>query len=178
MTSVSLNEPAADRRRTSVLDATLGLTGSVCELLVVAMVVVVTLDVALRNLVGASLMITDELSGYLLVAVTFLGVGLSLRAEALFRVELVVGRLSGRVRAAVEIVFDALALAFTVILDIHLVQHVINSYERMMLSNSAWAVPLYIPQVLMPAGTTLLAVLLALGIGRRLAGLARRDHRT
>lgn len=96
-----------------------------CELLIVTMVLVIAAEVVSRGFFNFSLHITHELAGYLLVAVTFLGIGISLHDRALFRVEFLFSRLPARGQHALQLVFDLLALGFGVVLDHQLIRLVI-----------------------------------------------------
>lgn len=131
-----------------------------CELLIVTMVLVIAAEVVSRGFFNFSLHITHELAGYLLVAVTFLGIGISLHDRALFRVEFLFSRLPARGQHALQLVFDLLALGFGVVLDHQLIRLVISSYTRGVREATILATPLYIPQIAMPVGVSLMIIVL------------------
>ncbi len=131
-----------------------------CELLIVAMVLVISAEVVSRGVFNFSLQITHELAGYRLVAVTFLGIGISLHDRALFRVEFLFSRLPAHGQHALQLVFDLLALGFGVVLDHQLIRLVMSSYTREVREATILATPLYIPQIVMPVGVSLMIIVL------------------
>jgi TRAP-type C4-dicarboxylate transport system permease small subunit len=148
---------------------TIWLTRRVCELLLVGMVVLIATEVLARQLFQHSLQLTDEVAGYLLVAVAFLGMGVSLHDKALFRVEFVQARLAGRPQRLLQIGFDLVALGVGIVLEHQLIRLVVSSYTRGFREATLLATPLYLPQIVMPVGVGLMiAVLLAqIAVGLR-----------
>lgn len=146
----------------------LGLYASV--LVVIAMMSLITLDVGLRNILNISLQSADELSGYLLVALSFFGVGYSLRTGALLRVEFILFSLPPRLKAALGVLYDVLSLGVMLILTYYLYRVTLSSYNRGMVAPTLLETPIWIPQVAMPVGSLILVVALILEIG---LGIAR-----
>ena len=62
---------------------------AVCSLFLLAMIVLIGAEAIARNVFGTSLQITDEVGGYLLVAMTFLSMSVAEAHGAFHRVELV-----------------------------------------------------------------------------------------
>lgn len=141
------------------------------EIVLVLMMAMIATEVITRNVFDYSLQVTDELSGYLLVALTFLSIGVSLHDGAFFRVEFVFERLPPRAQGAVSCLFISAALVFAIILDWHLVRLVQSSFRRGKVEPSLLATPLWIPQIMMPLGTTLLVLVLLGMLTRQIAGL-------
>jgi len=160
------------------LEPLLGAGGIACEAALVIMMLLITAEVAVRSLFNYSLQFTDELSGYLLVVVTFLGI--SLKEGAVFRVDFLYRRLAERVRTALELVFRVLALVFAVLLDYQVIRLVVSSYERDVTAPTLLATPLYVPQIIMPVGVSLMVLLQFVGVCEQLSGLfaGRRDERS
>ena len=75
------------------------------------MIVLIGAEAIARNVFGTSLQITDEVGGYLLVAMTFLSMSVAEAHGAFHRVELVQVRLSRSARMISQIVFDLMSLA-------------------------------------------------------------------
>ena len=173
----------AERARSSSLKRRLeplvSAGGIACEAALVIMMLLITAEVAVRSLFNYSLQFTDELSGYLLVAVTFLGISISLKEGAVFRVDFLYRRLAARVRTALELVFQILSLIFAVLLDYQVIRLVVSSYERDVTAPTLLATPLYVPQIVMPVGVTMMVFLLFAGICEHLSGViaARGDER-
>lgn len=174
----------AERARLSSLkrrlEPLLGAGGIACEAALVIMMLLITAEVAVRSLFNYSLQFTDELSGYLLVVVTFLGISISLKEGAVFRVDFLYRRLAARVRTALDFVFQVLALVFAVLLDYQVIRLVVSSYERDVTAPTLLATPLYVPQIIMPVGVSLMVLLQFVRICEQLSGLfaGRRDERS
>ena len=83
---------------------------AVCSLFLMAMIVLIGAEAIARNVFATSLQITDEVGGYLLVAMTFLSMSVAEAHGAFHRVELVQARLSRKARMISQIVFDLMSL--------------------------------------------------------------------
>jgi len=88
------------------------ITKALTVLLLSITTVMVAVEVILRYGFGRSLYVTEELTRYLMVWVVFLACSLALRDNAHISIEIVVNRLTGRVRAAYKLVAQLLLLAF------------------------------------------------------------------
>ncbi len=79
----------------SAIDA---VSEAVCNLFLLTMIVMIGAEVIARTVFGTSLQVTDEVGGYLLVALTFLSMSVAESHGAFHRVELVQMRLSPSLR--------------------------------------------------------------------------------
>lgn len=149
-----------------LMQGLLRLEQALIEILVVVMALLICTEVICRSLLGFSLMFTDEVAGYLLVGLVFLGMPVALANGALFRVELVLARLPARARSWLELVFDVASLAVTLVLLRELWRFVLDSWSRGVRAPTVLATPLYIPQSLMVLGTATLVCVLLLHIAR------------
>src|SRR5665647_2052131 len=61
----------------------------VCSLFLIAMIVLIGAEAIARNVFGTSLQVTDEIGGYLLVAMTFISMSVAEAHGAFHRVELI-----------------------------------------------------------------------------------------
>lgn len=147
---------------------------AICEVIVAAMMLLITLEVISRSVFHHSFQVADELASYLLVGLTFLGVNVALRENALFRVEFLFDRLPGPLRAAVQLAFDILSLLVAAILEYQLVQLVLSSMSRGNRSMSILSTPLYIPQLIMPIGMAVMILMLLASIVRDVIDLSGR----
>ncbi len=154
----------------------LRLEQGVIEVMVVAMALLIFTEVICRNLLGFSLMVTDEIAGYLLVGLVFLGMPVALAKGALFRVELVLNRLPRRPRAWLELVFNLLSLAFSLVLLVQLWRFVFDTWQRGVRAPTVLATPLYLPQSLMVIGTASLVCVLVLHVVRDIRALRAGDR--
>jgi len=150
------------------------------ELVMLAMVALITTEIVSRTFFDFSLEISDEVSGYLLVAITFLGVSASMRSDVMFRVEFIINLLPPIGKTTAMLVLYLLSLNFAAVLDYQLIRLVISSYERAVVANTLLATPQYLPQLIMPIGMTLLVIELVIQVGIhtvRLAHALSPDHR-
>jgi len=132
------------------------------ELIVVAMALLICTEVFCRSFLGFSLMFTDEIAGYMLVAIVFLGMPVALSRGALFRVELLLNRMPPGVVRWVQLLFNLLSLAVALMLLWQMVRLVIDSWERKIAAPTVLATPLYIPQIFMVLGLLTLVLVLVL----------------
>ncbi len=125
---------------------------------VVVMVCLVVLEVLLRSTIGFSFGFVDELVSYLVVLVTFFGVSVTFRNKALFKVEMFYAKLSGTSRRFLDIFHAVLSLALCGVLIYYAFFLISSSFTRGTISQSKLETPLYIPQLIIPAGLIILAV--------------------
>jgi TRAP-type C4-dicarboxylate transport system permease small subunit len=135
---------------------TLGLR--IAQIATAAMVVLITSDVIARNVFKKSLLISDEVSGYLLVAMTFFGIAYGLRTGSLLRIEFILFAMPPGLRKAADVIYDLLALALTCILLYTFIHLVMSTWERHMVAPTLIETPLWIPQLAMPLGCAILAI--------------------
>lgn len=154
------------------VDRLIGLGRIGAEASLAAMMLLITLEVICRSFLGFSLTIVDETCGYLVVALLFLGVGYSLREQALLRVEFIINVLPRRVRPVVELFYDLAALGISLVLLYQLARLAVSSWERGMVAPTLMETPIYIPQVVMPLGAALLVLGLLAEIARDLRRIA------
>lgn len=125
-----------------------------------ALLVLVLAEVVLRSFFGASLDFVEEVVGYLVVTITFLGAALALRAGALFQVGFVIDLLPVRIRRALGAMYLALAFLVTLVLVWEMTQLVISSASRGKFSPSSLMTPVWIPQLALPLGMIIMAIFL------------------
>lgn len=134
---------------------------SICNISLVTLIAMVALEVILRRGLGVSLGFVDELGGYFLVTITFLSLAPCQRKNAFHRVELFVGGLSHSNRAILNILFNILSLAVSLIVLWHLFRLVSISWRTQETSYTALLTPLWIPRLAMPLGMAALCMMLA-----------------
>lgn len=123
---------------------------------VLLMTLLITVEVVGRRVLNFTTLIADEFSGYLLVVITFMGAAYTLKAAGFTRMELVYNQFKTTGRWVLDFVFNLVSLAFLIILDYWLWDHIISNYRSGMASISILQTPLYIPKLFMGVGATLL----------------------
>ena len=146
----------------------------ICALFLIAMIVLIGAEAIARNLFATSLQITDEIGGYLLVAMTFLSMSVAEAHGAFHRVELVQARLGQSARLASQIVFDLMALVASALITWQLTRLVMNSWRAEDVAPTPLQTPLWMPQTTMAIGM----FLLCLALLRTILTKARRLRRS
>ncbi len=123
---------------------------------VLLMTLLITVEVVGRRVLNFTTLIADEFSGYLLVVITFMGAAYTLKSGGFTRMELVYNQFKTTGRRVLDFVFNLVSLAFLIILDYWLWDHIISNYRSSMASISILQTPLYIPKLFMGVGATLL----------------------
>ncbi|MES1926063.1 hypothetical protein T31B1_12114 [Salinisphaera sp. T31B1] len=137
-----------------------------CAAALSAMALGIVAEIVARNLFDYSFMSVDEISGYLLVAVMFLGLVVAIHDNALFRVELVTDRLSVRHRYVFDLALSLVFIGFLLVLAYQCFLLAKDSFDGGYTAPTLLATPLYLPQMLIPLGLTASAVLLGLRVLR------------
>jgi TRAP-type C4-dicarboxylate transport system permease small subunit len=150
---------------------------AVCSLFLLAMIVMIGAEAIARNVFGTSLQVTDEVGGYLLVALTFLSMSVAESHGAFHRVELVQMRLKPSLRIISQIMFDLMALAASMLVSWQLIRLALNSWRAEDVAPTPLGTPLWLPQTSMGLGMALLCLALMRSIAtkvRYLRGSAAR----
>jgi TRAP-type C4-dicarboxylate transport system permease small subunit len=167
--SPSTTPPAPSPNR-GALDRLVGRIAQACGVLaalaIVAILVIVCVETVLRQF-QSSLLVTDEIAGYLNAAAIFLGLAWTLREGGFIRVEILYDRTTGSLRQAIRWLIVLTAAAFTAVLLWVCARHVIYAFDRDTRAVSVIDTPEWIPQSVMVLGlAVLLLQLLAWIVGR------------
>ena len=136
----------------------------------VLLTALITAEVILRQVFNVSLLIVDELSGYLLVLLTFFGANHALRTGSLLRVDIIYNRMSKQGRRRADGLYDIACGIFCAILTYYFGRHVWSSIANEVVSSTMASTPMFIPQLAMPLGTALMTVTFALMAWATLTG--------
>lgn len=133
---------------------------AVCSLFLLAMIAMIAAEAIARNVFGTSLQITDEVGGYLLVALTFLSMSVAESRGGFHRVEFVQMRMSRRVRIISQIMFELMSLVASALVTWQLIRLALNSWHTEDVAPTPLATPLWMPQTSMGVGMALLCLAL------------------
>ena len=122
---------------------------------VVAMMLVVTYSVVNRYILNTPITWTDELSGYLVVALVMLGAADALRRGDHISVDLITSRLTNRGKRVVEIWSYIVVLVFSSVLLISSKKTIDYSVNFEIVSEGYLEVPMWIPQSFLILGGSL-----------------------
>jgi TRAP-type C4-dicarboxylate transport system permease small subunit len=159
------------RRLAAGLEALSGAGGSLAAVVMLALTVMVAAGVIARRVFSAPFLFVEELSGYAVLAIVFLGLAYTMRVGGHVRVEVFVERVRGRARAVLHGVCVVLAGCWAAVLLAGMIYQFREYWTQNVLSFAYLQTPLWIPASVMVVGAALLllqclALLLRLGLGR------------
>ena len=137
------------------VDKLSNLGGALSGLCIVAILVVVCTEVILRQF-KLSLLVTDEIGGYLNAAAVFLGLAYTLRTGGFIRVEIVYDRLPVHLRTVARWLFTLASTAFAGTIFYYACLHVHYAFTQDTRAVSVLETPEWIPQSIMVLGLGLL----------------------
>jgi TRAP-type C4-dicarboxylate transport system permease small subunit len=146
--------PSGVRR---LLDAVYDGAGALAALLMIGLLAMVLLSIVSRQL-HFHVRGTDAYAGYLMAGAGFLALAHTLKRGEHIRVTLLLGALQGSARRALEIWSLGLASVLATLFAFYSCRLVWQSLEFHDISTSNDATPLWIPQLTMALGTSLLAL--------------------
>lgn len=130
------------------------LTGAIFIFIMIA----VTVDVSSRKLFGVPIQWVDEVTGYLLLYVTFLGATWLLKREGHVSVDVVVERLNQRTRLWLNMIISILIGALCLIMACSGVFATLDVYRRGVFTVTILEVPLALLVAVIPLGFFLLFI--------------------
>lgn len=141
----------------NLLDRVVGILTCV---MLIALVVLVALEVFLRSVFGYSLGFVEEVTGYLVVALTLFGAAKAVRGNSLFQVQVVFEALPFSLKRALGVLFSLIAIAICVVLAWKTFDLVGSSFSRGKFAPTVLRTPLWIPQTLLPVGFVVIGLFL------------------
>jgi len=135
--------------------------GYAAGLALLAIVGLTMVEVVSRYVLKNPLILSDELGGYAMAAVSFLGLAFCAQEKGHIRITFLVERLDSRTTGYLRIASLVLGLAFITVAAWVSWKFLGDSFTRDMRSNSMLRTPLKWPQMALPVGFTLFALVLA-----------------
>lgn len=124
------------------------------------MMVLVLFEVIMRYIVHQPPILADEISAYMLVALSFIGMGYTWKERGHVRITALVSRLPTRVSNWVRLISLVFALTLAAVLTHASYVYLAYSFRLHMASATHLRVPLQIPQMPLLIGFTILTLLL------------------
>ncbi|MCA0851148.1 TRAP transporter small permease [Salipiger thiooxidans] len=143
-----------------IFDIAARITGAATGAVLVALVSLVCLEALLRGGFNYSLGFAEELTGYGVVFMTLFGAALSLRRNAMFQVHFLLDTWPEGTRRWVIRAFVLIALVICVILIWKTKDLTLSSFSRGKFAPTVLRTPLWIPQIILPVGFSVLAFFL------------------
>ena len=134
--------------------------GYAAGLVLLAIIGLTMVEVVSRYVLRNPLILSDELGGYAMVAVSFLGLAYCAQEKGHIRITFIVERLGSRITGWIRVGSLILGLAFIAVAAWVSWQFLADSFTRNMRSNSLLMTPLKWPQMAIPVGFTLFALIL------------------
>jgi len=144
------------------------------QVLLFVMTGLIALDVFTRALLGRSTMISQEMSGYLLVAIAFLGLAHTLREGRHITVEILTSRLSPRRRRQFEIFVSLVCIVFMAWLTWTTWSPVADTYATGQRSVTPLRMPMWTVYFFVPFGSGMLTLAFVIELLRKTGNLENR----
>jgi TRAP-type C4-dicarboxylate transport system permease small subunit len=135
-------------------------TGYAGALVLLAIIVLTMIEVISRYVLNNPLILSDELGGYAMVMVTFLGLAYCAQEKGHIRITFLVERLNPLTAGRIRILTLVLGLVLVAVAAWVSWKFLGDSFRRDMRSNSMLRTPLKWPQMAIPVGFTLFALVL------------------
>jgi TRAP-type C4-dicarboxylate transport system permease small subunit len=140
------------------------------EVALVVMLVLIAVDIVTRSLFNFSFEVSDEVGGYMLVAIAFLSLSACHVNGSFHEVEFVQARLTPRGRSLSHLIFGLLSLAACVLLAWQFVRLEMSSWRFGDVAPTYLSTPLWLPRLSMALGM----IALCFSLCRTLIAEARR----
>jgi TRAP-type C4-dicarboxylate transport system permease small subunit len=134
--------------------------GYLAGLVLLGIILLTMAEVVSRYVLRNPLILSDELGGYALVAISCLGLAYCGMEKGHIRITFLVERFDPRTAGWIRLVTLALGFVFVAVAAWVSWQFLADSFTRNMRSNSMLMTPLKWPQMALPVGFTLFAVVM------------------
>ena len=143
-----------------------GLAALLAGFATLAIVLLISYDVAMRYFFDRPQIFVDEVASFLEVLVVFGGAAYTYRAGGHVRVDLITGRLRPSVRAWLRVVTLVLGIAFLAVVVWVTTQSGITAWRYGRVS-AVMLYPLWVPMLLIPAGLVLMTLAMLVTLARQ-----------
>lgn len=164
------------RRVGYVIERIADIGGYVSGWLVPVMMILVAVEVFMRYILRQPLMVADEFSAYMLVALSYLGLAYTWKQGGHVRISLLVGQLPSRAASWIRLI--ALIMSFIFLIGISHAGYIMIVYAlKINLRSPTWLTfPLFWPQLTVFIGFILLTLLLMVEIARAIAKIRAGEN--
>ncbi len=155
-----------------LLDRVAYASGYISGWVLLIMMTLIIIEVISRYVMRHPLILADEMSAYMLVFISLVGLAYTMGVRGHIRITFLTGLLPPRVAGWLRVVTLALFLVYSCVATVVSYDLVIQAFERGMKSNTFIQTPWWIPMSAIPIGFTLLSLSLVAAVVR-----ATRDVR-
>ena len=139
------------------------------SLLMLGLVGLITVEIVGRSFFDYSTMLADEYSGYLFLALVYLGLAYTFRAGGHIRITIVTSRLSPQGQRWADVLAGGLTLLILLFALVYSWQFMMESKEMEMVSEGVSETPLWLTQIPIVAGLALFVLAALVFTLRRIA---------
>lgn len=132
--------------------------------LIIITTVMIFYEVILRSFFHKPTSWATELSIYAIIGSAFLGSAYAVRSYSHITVDLLINNVNDRWKTIFAYISNSLGLLFSIILTYYGYLHVMKTYELGVTSASLLRIPMYLPELFIPIGGTLLCIAFILQI--------------
>lgn len=122
------------------------------------MTLMIIVDIFLRTFLNQSLGFVEEVTGYLVVAITFFGVSITFRENALFRVSFLYDKIPSGLKSIIDSVYLIISIIFCCTMLWFTSLLVWSSFVRGKIAATELQTPIYLPQILIPLGFLIIII--------------------
>ena len=158
-------------RIADVIERITNLGGYIAGWLVFFMMLLVAFEVFMRYVIHQPPMIADEFSGYMLVAIVYIGTAYTWKVKGHIRITALLDRVPIRVANWLRLVALALAFIFSIALSQVSYNYLVHSFKLHKASSSWLHTPLQGPQMTLLIGFSLLSLLLIVEITKAIVNM-------
>ena len=132
--------------------------------LVLVAMIIVMVEVVTRFVLWTPITVAEELSGYVFIFISYVGLAYCWKEGAHIRITFLVTRMPERVSSWLRVGTLIIALAYVTLVSIVSYYFVVDAFHRGIRSNTLLMTPLGWPQLALPIGFTLLSLQVAVTI--------------
>lgn len=151
------------------------LSGYISGWIIYALMLLVTIAVLARRLLGYPLVFSDEYSAYLMVFCVFLGAAYTLRQDAHVRVDIIAVRLKPKVRMSLRAMTSVFSVIYGIVLTWQTAEMVIYYKKIGHTALSLMETPTWIPAIMIPVGLAILTFEMVLSLVNEIRFLLTKD---
>lgn len=152
------------RKLSRVIETLSTVGGYFSGCLVIIMIFLIMFEVFMRYALRCPPIIADEVSAYMYVVLSFIALAYAWKEKAHIRIEVLVSRLPQKLAKWLRLVTLVMALSYAFVASIVAYNFVLESYMRDLRSNTWLRVPLYLPEISLVIGFSLLSLMLIIEI--------------
>ncbi len=157
----------------STIESISSLAGHTGMVGIFAMLLLTNYDIFSRYVFNKPVLFSDEIGGYLLVFMCFMGSAITLKEGRHIAVDILIERLGPNALNRIKIITSFVSLVVLIVFFYHSIIMVYRSFIRDLHVPSVLWTPLWIPQILIPIGTAILILQMAVEIYKSIKALQK-----